>query len=163
MTVFIFLLGTKALTAFTLKSHEFLLARAHQTWSTTSHESKKHTPSKGRAPSWFLLLVWFMVASLLLWYLGQYYLQPLGVPYLCVCYECYDGVLVCICKEPCVGNSCYGPMNPNVDTVVYIFESHGNRKAKMNPWCGHPSGNTTSEKRACDCNLQTSTLQRLCP
>ena len=41
MTV-IFLLGTKAFTAFTLKSHAFLLARAHQTWSTTSHESKKH-------------------------------------------------------------------------------------------------------------------------
>ena len=37
MTVFP-LLGTKVLTAFTLKSHEFLLARAHQTWSTTSHE-----------------------------------------------------------------------------------------------------------------------------
>ena len=43
MTVFIFLLGTKAFKAFTLKSHGFLLARAHQTWSATSHESKKYT------------------------------------------------------------------------------------------------------------------------
>ena len=43
MTVFICLLGAKAFTAFTLKSHEFLLARAPETWSTASHESKKHT------------------------------------------------------------------------------------------------------------------------
>ena len=41
VTVFIFLLGTKAFTAFTLESPEFLLARAHETGSTTSHESKQ--------------------------------------------------------------------------------------------------------------------------
>ena len=44
MTVSILLIGTitKVLTAFTLKSHEFLLARAHQTWSTNPRIKKTH-------------------------------------------------------------------------------------------------------------------------
>jgi hypothetical protein len=41
----------KGFTTLKIKSHKFLMARAHQTWSTTSHWSNKTRPSKGRAPS----------------------------------------------------------------------------------------------------------------
>ena len=42
MTVFVLLLVNKGLTTLKIKSHKFLLAWAHPTWSTTSHWSKKH-------------------------------------------------------------------------------------------------------------------------
>ena len=41
MTVFVLLLVNKGFMTLEIKSHTFLLARAHQTWSTTSHSLKK--------------------------------------------------------------------------------------------------------------------------